>query len=105
MQSYLGGLDSLERDLGMNKMNHFSKVLFLTYNYSHTYELEYSPYVMILAYDLAYSFYVMRLAYMTLFLIIHITHMIRTRAKLRWWSIAPLSVPISYACQSVGSES
>jgi hypothetical protein len=95
----------LERDLGMNKMNRFSKVLFLTYHYSHTYELEYSLYVIILAYELAYSFCVMRLEYMTLCLIIHIIYMIRNRAKLRWWFILPLGVLVSYACRSVGSES
>ena len=88
-QSYLGGLDSLERDLGMNKKNHFPKVLFLTYHYSHTYELEYSLYVMILAYELAYSSYAMKLAYMTYCLIIQINHMIRIRAKLRWRFIVP----------------
>jgi len=95
----------LERDLGMNKKNHFPKVLFLTYHYSHTYELEYSLYVMILAYELAYSSYAMKLAYMTYCLIIQINHMIRIRAKLRWRFIVPLGVPISYACRSVGSES
>jgi hypothetical protein len=90
----------LERDLGMNKMNYFSKVLFLTYHYSHTYELEHSLYVMILAYELAYSFCVMRLEYMTLCLIIHIIYMIRNRAKLRWRFILPSGVPMSYACRS-----
>ena len=89
----------------MNKMNHFSKVLFLTCHYSHTYELEYSLYVMILAYELAYSFYVMRLAYMTLCLIVHIINMIRGRAKLRWWFIMPLGVLKADTCQSVGLES
>jgi hypothetical protein len=88
----------LERDFGMNKMNHFSKVLFLTYHYNHTYELDYSLYVMIIAYELEYSFYVMKLAYMTLCLIIHITYMIGTRAKLRWQFIMPSHVPLSYAC-------
>jgi hypothetical protein len=72
---------------------------------NHTYELKYSLYVMILAYEVAYSFYVMNLTYMTLCLIIHITYMIRNRAKLRWWFIVLSDVPMSYACQSVGSES
>ena len=102
---YLGGLDSLEKNLGMSKMNHFSKVLFSYYQYSHTYELEYSFHVMILTYELAYSFYVTNLTCRTLSLIIHITFMIRNRAKLRWWFIVPLGVPISYACRSVGLES
>jgi hypothetical protein len=95
----------LEEILGMNSNMSSSKVLCLSYYYSHTYELEYSLYVMILSYKLAYSLYVMRLAYTTLCLIIHITHMIRIRAKLRWWFIVLLGVPISYACGSIGSES
>ena len=72
----------MERDLGMNKKNHFPKILFLTYHYSHTYELEYSLYVMILAYELAYSFFVMILAYGTLILIIHIMYVRKNRAEL-----------------------
>ena len=82
-----------------------SKVLFLSYNYSDTYELEYSLYVTILAYELAYSFDVMRLAFMTLCLIIHIINMIRIRAKLWWQFIVPSGVPKSFTCRSVGSES
>jgi len=74
----------LEKNLGMNKMNHFSKVMFSTYQYSHTYELEYSSYVMIMSYELAYSSYVMNLTCRTLSLIIHVTYMIRIRTKLRW---------------------
>ena len=88
----------MEKDFGMNKMNHSFKVLFPTYHYSHTYELEYSLYVMILAYELAYSFYVMRLAYMTLYVTIHITHTIGIRAKLRWRFIVPSGVPKSFTC-------
>ena len=95
----------MERDLGMNKMNHFSNVLFLTYHYSHTYELEYSFHVMIFTYELAYSFYVMNLTCRTLSLIIHITCMIRIRTKLRWWFMVSSGLPRSYACRSVGSES
>jgi hypothetical protein len=72
---------------------------------SNTYELEYSSYVMILAYELAYNFDVMSLAYRTLCLIIHITYMIRIRAKLRCWFVIPLGLPMSYACRSIGSES
>jgi hypothetical protein len=64
-----------------------------------------NTYVMILAYELAYSFDVMSLAYMSLCLIIHITYMIRIRAKLRWWFIVRSGLPMSYACQSIGSES
>jgi hypothetical protein len=42
---------------------------------------------------------------MTLCLIIHITHMIRIRAKLRWRFIMSLGVPKYFTCRSVGSES
>jgi hypothetical protein len=48
----------------------------LLYNYSHTYELEYSYYVMILIYELAYSLCVMRVLYLTLCLTTHITYII-----------------------------
>ena len=74
----------MERDIGMNKMNRFSKVLLLFYKYRLAYELEYSSFVMIVAYELEYSFYVMNLAYRTLWLTIRITYMIRIRGKLRW---------------------
>ena len=95
----------MEKNLGMNKMNHFSKVLFSTYQYSHTYELEYSSYVMIMAYELAYSSYVMNLTCRTLSLIIHASYMSKIRAMLRWWFIVPSGVPKSFTCRSVGSES
>ena len=94
-----------EEILGMNSNMSSSKVLFLTYNYSHTYELEYSLYVMILTYELEYNFYVMRLAYMTLCLTIHIINIIGIRAKLRWQFIVPSGVPKSFTHRSVGSES
>ena len=55
-----------------------------SYNYSHTYELEYSYYVMILIYELVYSLCVMRIAHLNLCLTTHITYIIGIRAKLRW---------------------
>ena len=70
-----------------------SKVMLSSYNYSHTYELEYSYCVMILIYELVYSLCVMRIAYTTLCLTIHITYIIGIRAKLRWQIIVPLGVP------------
>ena len=72
------------------------------YNYSHAYELEYSYCVVILIHELAYSLYVMRVAYLTLCLTIHITYIIRIRAKLRWWFIMSLGVPNFFTCRSVG---
>ena len=89
----------------MNRNMSSSKVLSLSYNYSHTYELEYILYVMILTYELEYSFYVMRVGYTTSCLTIHITNIIGIRAKLRWRFIVPLGVPKSITCRSVGSES
>jgi hypothetical protein len=93
----------LEKDIGMNKMNHFSKVLPSLYRYSCAYELEYRSYDMILIYELAYSFYIMILPYRTLCLIIHIIYMIRIRPKLRWQFIVPSGVPKSFTCRFIGS--
>ena len=72
-----------EEILGMNRNMSSSKVVLSSYNYSHTYELEYSCCVMILIYELVYSLYVMRIAHMTLCLTILITYIIGIRAKLR----------------------
>ena len=73
------------------------------YIYSHAYELEYSCYVIILIYELVYSLCIMRVAYMTLCLTIHITYIIRIRAKLRWQFIVPLGVPKFFTYRSIGS--
>ena len=73
------------------------------YNYSHTYELEYSYCVVILIYELAYSLYVMKVAHLTLCLTTHITYVIEIRAKLRWRFIVPLGVPKFFTCRSVES--
>ena len=73
------------------------------YNYSHTYELEYSYCVMILIYELAYSLCVMRVAYLTLCLTTHITYIVRIRAKLRWRFIVLSGVTKSFTYRSVGS--
>ena len=86
-----------EEILGMNRMNHFSKVLF-SYQCSPAYELEYSSHVMIIAYELAYSSYVMNLTCRTLSLIIHASYMSKIRAMLRWQFIVPLGVPKSFTC-------
>jgi hypothetical protein len=57
------------------------------------------------AYELQYSFHVTILTCRTLYLIIHIIYMIRSRAKLRWWFVIHSGLPMSYACRSIGSES
>ena len=94
-----------EINLGMNTMRISSKVLLSYYRYSCAIELEYSFHVIIMTYELAYSFYAMILTCATLCLIIHITCMIRSRAKLRWWFVVPSGLSMSYACRSIGSES
>ena len=84
-----------EINLGMNTMRISSKVLLSYYQYSCAIELEYSFHVIIMTYKLAYSFYAMSLTCRTLYLIIHITCMIRSRAKLRWRFIVPSGLPMS----------
>ena len=75
------------------------------YQYSFTYELDYSSHVIILTYELAHCLCVMILTCATSRLTIHMTYMNRIRAKLRWWFIVPSGVPMSYAWLFVGSES
>jgi hypothetical protein len=96
-----------------------SKVMLSVHIYSCAIELEYSFHVIILTYELAYSlcvmiltcsfdmiisyeldysFYAMILSYRTLCLIVHTIHMMRIRAKLRWWFVVPLGMLMSYAC-------
>ena len=87
----------------MNRDMSSSKVMPSLYNYSHTYELEYSYCVIILIYELVYSLYVMKVAYLTLCLTTHITYIIRIRAKLRWQFIMLSGVPKSFSYRSVGS--
>ena len=89
----------------MNTRRISSKVMLSFYKYSCAIELEYSFHVIIMTYELAYNFYAMILTCATLCLIIHITCIIRSRAKLRWRFIVPSGLPMSYACRLVGSES
>jgi hypothetical protein len=89
----------------MNSMKNSSIALFLFYQYSCAYELEYSFHVIILTYELAYGFYVMSLACRTLCLIFHAIYMRKNRVMLRWRFIMPSGVPKSFTCRSVGSES
>jgi hypothetical protein len=93
-----------ERILSINATKSSSKVL-LSFYYSCAMKLEYSFHVIIVTYELAYSFYVMILTCVTLCLIFHTIYTMRIRAKLRWQFIVPSGVPMSYACQSIGSES
>ena len=88
---------------GMNINMGSYKVMSSLY-YSHTYELEYSYYVMILIYELVQSLCVMRIAHLTLCLNNHITYIIGIRAKLRWQFIMPSGVPKFFTYRSIGSE-
>jgi hypothetical protein len=87
----------------MNRNMSSSKVMLSSYNYSHTYELEYSYCVIILIYELVYSLYVMRVAHLNYCLNTYITYINKIRAKLRWRFIMPSGVPKSFTCRSVGS--
>ena len=66
----------------MNTMKSSSIALFSYYQYRSAYELDYSSHVIILTYELAYSLCVMILTCATLCLTIHMTYMIRSRAKI-----------------------
>jgi hypothetical protein len=90
----------------MNITMKSSFIFKLSYLYfSYAYDLEYSSCVMILAYELEYNSYVMNLAFRTLYLTFDAIYMIRIKTKLRWWFVMPSGMPMSYACQCVGSES
>ena len=78
--------------LGMRNTTGSNMFLLSIYQYSYAYELEQSSYVM-------------NLACRTLCLITHTTYMISPTPKLRWWFVVPSGLPVSYACQSVGSKS
>jgi hypothetical protein len=90
-KSYLESLSPWKKSyFGMNiTMKSSSKFKFSYHSYSSAYELDYSSRVMIVIYELVYSLCGMILTCRTLCLIIHITYMIRIRAKLRWWFIIP----------------
>ena len=94
-----------EKHIDMNTIKISSKVLLSYLQYSCAIELEYNFHVIILTYELAYSLCVMILTCATLCLIIHTICMSRSRAKLRWRFVVPSGLPMTYACQSVGSES
>jgi hypothetical protein len=86
----------------MNTMKLSSLVMLSYLLYSNAYELEYSClHVIIMIYELAYSLSIMIMTCSTLRLTFHTIYMM----ELRWWSIMPSGLPMSYACRSVGSES
>ena len=94
-----------EGNLGMNIMKSSSKDLLSYHLYSSAYELEYSCLVIILIYELAYSLCVMILTCSTLCLIIHMTCMGRSRARVEVTVHRSFRFAHILACRSVGSES
>ena len=88
----------------MNSTMSSSKVL-LSFYYSSAYELEYSSHVIILTYELAYSLCVMILTCSTLYYIIHMTCMSRSRARVEVAVHCSFGFAHILAYRSVGSKS
>ena len=86
-------------------MKSSSKVLLSYHLYSSAYELEYNCLVIIMIYELAYSLCVMILTCSTLCLIIHMTCMGRSRARVEVTVCHSFGFAYILACRSIGSES
>ena len=90
----------------MNNTMKSSSMVMLSYHlYSCAYELEYSFNIIIMIYELAYSLCVMILTCSTLSLIIHITYMSRSRARVGVVVCRSFGFAHILACQSMGLES
>ena len=90
----------------MNNTMKSSSIVMLSYHlYSSAYELEYSCLVIIMIYELAYSLCVMILTCSTLSLIIHMTCMSRSRARVGVVVRCSFGFVHILACQSIGLES
>ena len=89
----------------MNTMKSSFKFLLSYHLYSSAYELEYSFHAIIMIYELAYSLCVMILTCPTLCLIIHMTCMSRSRARVGVAVRRSFGFAHILACQSVGLES
>ena len=94
-----------EGNHGMNTMKSSSKVLLSYHLYSSAYELGYSCLVIIIIYELAYSLCVMILTCLALCLIIHMTCMGRSRARVEVMVCRSFGFAHILACRSVGLES
>ena len=88
-----------------NTMKSSSKVLLSYHLYSSAYELEYIYLVLIMIYGLAYSLCVMILTCSTLCLIIHMTCMSRSRARVGVAVCRSFGFAHILACQSIELES
>ena len=87
----------------MNNNMKSSSVVMLSYHlYSSAYELEYSCLVIIMIYELAYSLCVMILTCSTLCLIIHMTCMGRSRARVEVMVCHSFGFAHTLACGSIG---
>ena len=91
-----------EGNLGMNTMKSSSKDLLSYHLYSSAYELEYSCLVIIMIYKLAYSLCVIILTCSTLCLIIHMTCMGRSRARVEVMVHCSFGFAHTLACRSIG---
>ena len=89
----------------MNTKRISSKVMLSYLQYSSACELEYSYIVIIMIYELAYSLCVMILTCSTLSLIIHMTCMSRSRARVGVAVHRSFGSTHILACQSVELES
>ena len=89
----------------MNTKRISSKVMLSYLQYSSAYELEYSCFVIIMIYELVYSLFVMILTCSTSCLIIHMTCMSRSRARVEVAVRRCFGFAHILACRSVGSES
>jgi hypothetical protein len=88
-----------------NTMKSYSLVMLAYHLYSSAYELEYSFHVIIMIYKLAYSLCVMILTCSTLNLIIHMTCMSRSGARVGVVVHCSFGFAHILACQSIGLES
>jgi len=91
--------------LGQNRIMSSSKFILSLSNYSHVYELEYSCDVIILIYELVYSICVMRISSLTLYVIKHITYIMKTIIKLDVVVHRGAKCAQFITCQSIGLES
>ena len=94
-----------EGNLGMNIMKSSFEVLLSYHLYSSAYELEYSYPVIIMIYELAYSLCVMIFSCSALCLIIHMTCMGRSRARVEVMVHRSFRFAQILACRSIGLES
>jgi hypothetical protein len=74
-----------------------------SYQYSCGYDLEYSFIDIFVIYELEYSPYVMIMPYLTRCFIVHTMFMNRFRLMLRWWFIMLSGTPKSFTYRSIGS--